>query len=54
MNVKGYKFINQLLFKNIELQDERLKKIYNLMKPEIEAREEKPEYVCYDGILSNL
>ena len=50
MNVKGYKFINQLLFKNIELQDERLKKIYNLMKLKIEAKEKKPEYIYHDNI----
>ena len=54
MNAKDYKLINQLLSENIEPQDERLKKIYNLMKPEIEAREEKPEYICYDGILQQM
>ena len=54
MKANNYKLINQLLSENIEPQDDRLKKIYNSMKPEIEAREEKPEYVCYDGILQQL
>jgi len=51
---KDYKLENQLLTENIEPQDERLKKIYDLMKPEIEAREEKSEYICYDGILQQM
>jgi len=52
---KDYKLLNKLLTEGIEPQDERLKKIYDLLKSEIKTKpSDGKEIIIYDGFVQQL